>query len=195
MGHPQDPLVRVIDAISLAAEAHRHQRRKDGAATPYINHPIALLRILGVEAGITDPDVLCATALHDYLEDCCGQTDLPSVEEGRALLTTRFGIDALAYVDAVTDDKSLPKEERKQLQIEHAAQAPLGARLVKLADKIANLRDITASPPVGWSLARRQEYFDWAKRVVDQIRGTHAGLESLFYAEYTYRPGEASTLM
>jgi guanosine-3',5'-bis(diphosphate) 3'-pyrophosphohydrolase len=190
MGHPQDPLVRVIDAVSLAAEAHRHQRRKDAAATPYINHPISLLHILGIEAGVTDSDVLCAAALHDYLEDCCGQKDLPSIEEGRATLSIRFGTDVLTYVDAVTDDKSLPKEERKQLQIEHAAQAPLGARLIKLADKIANLRDITASPPAGWSLTRRQEYFDWAKHVVDRIRGTHAHLESLFDAEYAYRPVE-----
>ena len=66
------PLPRVIDAIAFAADAHRGQRRKDAEATPYINHPVALVHILAVEAGVDDADVLCAAALHDYLEDCCG---------------------------------------------------------------------------------------------------------------------------
>ena len=179
---------RVIDALALAAEAHRHQRRKDADATPYVNHPIALLHILSHEAGVTDPDVLCAALLHDYLEDCCGQAEGLSVQQGRELLEQRFGPQVLAYVDAVTDDKTLPKQERKRLQVEHAAHAPEGARLVKLADKIANLRDIDAAPPADWSFERRQEYFDWAKRVIDQVRGTHPRLEALFDAYYELNP-------
>ena len=91
-------------------------------------------------------------------------------------------------MDAVTDDKSLPKPERKRLQVEHAAHAPEGARLVKLADKVANLRDIEAKPPADWSFDRRQEYFDWAKQVIDQVRGTHPGLEGLFDAAYAMKP-------
>lgn len=179
---------RVIDALALAAETHRHQRRKDADATPYVNHPIALLHILSHEAGVTDPDVLCAALLHDYLEDCCGQAEGLSVQQGRELLEQRFGPQVLAYVDAVTDDKTLPKQERKRLQVEHAAHAPEGARLVKLADKIANLRDIDAAPPADWSFERRQEYFDWAKRVIDQVRGTHPRLEALFDASYALKP-------
>lgn len=179
---------RVIDALALAAEAHRHQRRKDADATPYVNHPIALLHILSHEAGVTDPDVLCAALLHDYLEDCCGQAEGLSVQQGRELLEQRFGPQVLAYVDAVTDDKTLPKQERKRLQVEHAAHAPEGARLVKLADKIANLRDIDAAPPADWSFERRQEYFDWTKRVIDQVRGTHPRLEALFDACYALKP-------
>lgn len=179
---------RVIDALALAAEAHRHQRRKDADATPYINHPIALLHILSHEAGVTDPDVLCAALLHDYLEDCCGQAERLSVQQGRDILEQRFGPQVLAYVDAVTDDKTLPKQERKRLQVEHAALATEGARLIKLADKVSNLRDIDASPPADWSLERRQEYFDWAKQVIDQVRGTHPKLEALFDAAYKMRP-------
>ena len=181
-------LCRVVDALKMATEAHRHQRRKDVDATPYINHPIALLHILSHEAGVTDRDVLCAALLHDYLEDCCGQAGEPSVEQGREILRQRFGSQVLAYVDAVTDDKSLPKPERKRLQVEHAAHAPEGARLVKLADKVANLRDIEAKPPADWSFDRRQEYFDWAKQVIDQVRGTHPGLEGLFDAAYAMKP-------
>lgn len=172
----------------METEAHRHQRRKDAEASPYINHPIALLRILAVEGSVEDADVLCAAALHDFLEDCCGGPDQPSLEEGRTTIRDAFGPDVLAHVEAVSDDKSLPKEERKRLQAEHAAHASPSAKLVKLADKIANLRDIKASPPATWSLERRQAYFDWAKQVIDQVRGTHARLEMLFDVEYAGRP-------
>jgi guanosine-3',5'-bis(diphosphate) 3'-pyrophosphohydrolase len=184
-------LARVIDAVGFAADAHRNQRRKDAELSPYINHPISLLRILAVEGSVEDDNVLCAAALHDYLEDCCGGPDQPTLEEGRTLLRETFGPAVLALVEAVTDDKSLPKDERKRLQIEHAAQASPSARLVKLADKIANLRDIHTTPPADWSPERRQRYFDWAKEVIDQVRGTHDTLEALFDAEYARRPGGA----
>jgi GTP diphosphokinase / guanosine-3',5'-bis(diphosphate) 3'-diphosphatase len=184
----QTPLARVVDAIAFAADAHRNQRRKDEALTPYINHPVALVQVLAVEAGVEAADVLCAAALHDYLEDCCGGADQPTVEEGRRILEARFGPAVQAYVDAVTDDKALPKAERKRRQVEHAAHIPHGARLVKLADKTCNLRDIAASPPADWSQQRRREYFDWARTVVDRIRGTHPGLEALFDAAWQRRP-------
>jgi len=173
-------LARVIDAAAFAAYAHRNQRRKDKELTPYINHPLALMRTLAVEAGISEPDVLCAAALHDFLEDCCGEGKEWTLAEGRELLRERFGETVLAYVGAVTDDKSLPKAERKRLQVEHAAHAPHGAKLVKLADKTANLRDIIDAPPEGWDTERRQQYFDWARTVVDQIRDAHAGLAAMF---------------
>ena len=182
------PLARVVDAIAFAAHAHRAQRRKDADATPYINHPVALVRILAVEAGIDDADVLCAAALHDYLEDCCGHDGQPTLQEGRAQLRKRFGEQVLAYVDAVTDDKTLPKAERKRLQVEHAAHAPHGARLIKLADKIANLRDLAECPPADWPAYRRREYFEWAATVVDRLRGTHPQLEALFDGMQALRP-------
>jgi guanosine-3',5'-bis(diphosphate) 3'-pyrophosphohydrolase len=182
------PLHRVVDAIAFAAHAHRMQRRKDRDATPYINHPVALVHILSVEAGIDDADVLCAAALHDYLEDCCGEPDQATLEDGRDLLHRRFGLQVLALVEAVTDDKSLPKAERKRRQVTHAAHAPHGARLIKLADKTANLRDLADFPPTDWPLHRRREYFDWAAQVIGQMRGTHLRLEGLFDAAYARRP-------
>jgi len=184
------PLVRVVDAIAFAAHAHRAQRRKDLDATPYINHPVALVRILAVEAGIDDADVLCAAALHDYLEDCCGGDGQASPGEGRDALRRRFGDAVLRLVDSVTDDKTLPKAERKRLQVEHAARVPHGARLIKLADKIANLRDLAECPPADWPAYRRREYFDWAATVVDRLRGTHAGLEALFDAAHALGPAQ-----
>lgn len=190
MKEPYSALARVVDAIAFAADAHRNQRRKDEALTPYINHPVALVRVLAVEAGVEDSDVLCAAGLHDYLEDCCGGEGQPSVDLGRAILEQRFGATVLAYVEAVTDDKSLPKAERKRRQVEHAAHIPHGARLVKLADKTCNLRDIAATPPAEWNEQRCREYFDWARSVVDRLRGTHPGLEALFDAACARRPAE-----
>jgi guanosine-3',5'-bis(diphosphate) 3'-pyrophosphohydrolase len=72
------------------------------------------------------------------------------------------------------------KEDRKRLQIEHAATLSTPAKLVKLADKICNLRDISESAPVDWSSERKDEYFTWAKQVVDRIRGVSPVLETLF---------------
>jgi guanosine-3',5'-bis(diphosphate) 3'-pyrophosphohydrolase len=169
----------VVEAIAFAAERHRDQRRKDPARTPYINHPVALLRLLSLEARIHDPVVLCAALLHDTVEDT-GTTP----EE----IEARFGGEICAVVMEVTDDKGLPKIERKRLQVAHAAGASEAARLVKLADKICNLRDVANSPPVGWELERQQAYFDWAAEVVSRIRGTHSGLEALFDQAYARRP-------
>ncbi|MGC1179363.1 MAG: HD domain-containing protein [Methyloceanibacter sp.] len=169
-----------VRTLAFASLKHSQQRRKDADASPYINHPIALVSILAVEAGINERDTLCAALLHDTIED----TDT-SVEE----LVEAFGGPVASLVQEVTDDKRLPKTERKLRQVEHAAHLNPKARSVKLADKIANLRDVADSPPVNWPLARRQEYFDWAKQVVDQIADPPPGLLSLFMAIYGRRDG------
>ena len=172
-------LARLFRVLAFAAEKHRDQRRKDGPASPYINHPIALARVLCDEGGIADHKILCAALLHDTVEDTA-----TTPEELEALC----GAEICRIVLEVTDDKRLPKAERKRLQIVHAGRLSPAARLVKLADKICNLRDVVECPPVDWNLTRRQAYFDWARAVVDQIRGTHAGLEARFDAIYTRRP-------
>lgn len=169
----------LIRAAAFAAHKHRNQRRKDADASPYINHPIALANVLANEADVSDPTVLAAALLHDTIED----TDTTPDE-----LQAAFGPEIAAVVLEVTDDKSLPKAERKRLQIEHAPHLSRAAKLVKLADKICNLRDVASSPPAGWSLARRVEYFDWARRVVDGMTGTHEVLEALFRSAYARRP-------
>ena len=168
-----------VRALAFASRKHSQQRPKDVDSSPYINHPIALVSILAVEAGIVDWDTLCAALLHDTIED----TDT-SVEE----LVGAFRGPVASLVQEVTDDKRLPKAERKLLQVEHAAHLSPKARSVKLADKIANLRDVADSPPVKWQLARRQEYFDWAKQVVDQIPNPPPSLLSLFMAAHNRRP-------
>ena len=105
-----------------------------------------------------------------------------------ATLVSLFGQEITAIVLEVTDDKSLPKADRKRVQIEHAPHISRRAKHVKLADKICNLRDMAASPPADWSLERRREYFDWAQAVVNQLRGTHPGLERIFDQAYQQRP-------
>lgn len=169
----------VLRAALFAAEKHKNQRRKDADASPYINHPIALANVLATEGGVTDTDVLCAALLHDTIED----TETTADE-----LRENFGDAVTDIVLEVTDDKSLPKAERKRLQIEYAAHASPQAKLVKLADKICNLRDILASPPADWSVARKQEYFDWSVKVVASVRDVHPGLALVFDQLFIRRP-------
>ena len=166
-----DDLAVFVKAVDFAAGKHRFQRRKDADASPYINHPIAVANVLAAEAGIADPVTLCAAVLHDTIEDT--ETTAGELEE-------TFGAQITQIVLEVTDDKSLPKEARKQLQIEHAPQLSGQAKTVKLADKICNLRDTVTQPPVGWSLSRCREYFEWAKKVIDGLRGTNPALEAIF---------------
>ena len=166
-----NPLAALVQAMAFAADKHRNQRRKDAEASPYINHPIALVNVLANEGGVQDVTVLCAAVLHDTIEDTETTAD-----ELRAL----FGDQVAAVVLEVTDDKSLDKAQRKQLQIEHAAHCSPQAKLVKLADKICNLRDLLTSPPADWSAERKQAYFDWAAAVVAGLRGVHPGLEAVF---------------
>ena len=172
----------IIGALNFAAHEHRDQVRKGVHPTPYIHHPIALAHILTVEGGVLDPVVIAAALLHDTIEDC---EVLPTH------LAQLFGQEVADVVSEVTDDKSLPKARRKELQVEHAPHASPRAKLVKLADKIANVRDIGQCPPADWSEERRYEYAHWAKRVVDGLRGTHPVLEAAFDDAYAFVVGAA----
>ncbi len=169
----------ILRAASFAAHKHSAQRRKDAAASPYINHPLALARVLAEEGGIEDPVVLAAALLHDTVED----TDTTHEE-----LVEVFGSEVATVVAEVTDDRSLPKPERKRQQILHAAHASPAAKLVKLADKICNLRDLGEHPPHDWPVTRRQEYYDWAREVIEGVRGVHPKLEDAFDRAYAARP-------
>ena len=169
----------VIQAAYFAAEKHKTQRRKDSEKSPYINHPLALANVLAVECSIDDVEVICGALLHDTIED---------TETTEAELVAAFGENITRIVLEVTDDKTLDKIERKEAQVAHAPHISDQAKLVKLADKISNLRDISASPPSGWSVDRKQEYFDWAARVIEGLRGVHPKLEALFDQIYSKRP-------
>lgn len=175
----KDPLGAFVKAVAFASEKHRNQRRKDAEASPYINHPIALANVLANEGGIADVTVLVAAILHDTIED----TETTADE-----LTVLFGSEVTWVVLEVTDDKSLEKHVRKQRQVDHAPHLSTAAKLVKLADKICNLRDILASPPAEWPAERKSEYFHWAAAVVAGMRGVHSGLEAVFDEVYARHP-------
>jgi len=168
----------LVKAMSFAAHKHKNQRRKGKDASPYINHPIGLAEVLVNIGNVTDINAICAALLHDTVED---------TRTTREELTENFGAEIAEIVMEVTDDKSLSKAARKQAQIDHARHLSKQARAVKLADKICNLGDVATSPP-NWSLARRQRYFDWAKNVIDGLRGEWNELEAEFDRRYKLRP-------
>lgn len=165
------PLPGLLAALEFAAERHRDQRRKGREASPYINHPIAVARILAEVGGVSDPVLLQAAILHDTVEDT--ETTLEELED-------RFGLEVRRVVEEVTDDKSLPKRERKRLQVEYAPQRSNRAKQLKLADKSGNLLDIAHRPPEDWTRERKQEYFAWAEEVAEGCRGVNRALEAYF---------------
>lgn len=165
-GHPV-----YLDAYRFAEVRHLGQTRKDESRTPYIQHPLAVVSVLVNVGAVRDVDVLAAALLHDVIEDTETRPDE---------MRQRFGTRITRIVEEVSDDKRLPKIARKYLQVRGAPYLSPAARLVKLGDKICNLVDILESPPKGWDLKRKEQYFDWAKDVVDGLRGSSAPLEARF---------------
>jgi guanosine-3',5'-bis(diphosphate) 3'-pyrophosphohydrolase len=164
-------LAAILKALHFAADKHRDQRRKDVEASPYINHPIQVAELLARVGGVTDLVTLQSAILHDTIED----TNTKPEE-----LEAAFGPEVRRVVEEVTDDKQLPKEERKQLQIEHASHLSERAKQIKIGDKISNVLGVTQAPPADWSLERRLEYLDWTEKVVEGCRGCNATLESFY---------------
>jgi guanosine-3',5'-bis(diphosphate) 3'-pyrophosphohydrolase len=169
----------LIKALAFSADRHRQQRRKDSVRSPYINHPIEVMQLLWDVGGVRTMDVLLAALLHDTIED---------TQTGPDEIRDMFGEEVLSLVLEVTDDKSLEKSERKRLQVEHASHISSGAKLIKLADKSCNVRDIVASPPNDWPLERRREYLLWTEMVVAGLVGTNPALEE--YYEHELKNGK-----
>ncbi|EGF79942.1 hypothetical protein BATDEDRAFT_89127 [Batrachochytrium dendrobatidis JAM81] len=163
-------LGQLLECINFAAIKHSSQRRKDPTKTPYINHPIGVAYILYYEGNVEDLPTLLAAVLHDTVED----TET-SFEE----ITAKFGSEVCEIVMACTDDKTLPSKDRKRLQVETAPHKSDKAKLVKMADKIYNLRDLMRVLPMGWTQQRANEYFAWAKQVTDGCRGVNAKLDAI----------------
>jgi guanosine-3',5'-bis(diphosphate) 3'-pyrophosphohydrolase len=163
----------ILAALKFAAHKHRRQRRKDSEATPYINHPIAVAELLSRVGAITDLPTLQAAILHDTIEDT--ETSPEELEEN-------FGQKVRLIVQELTDNKSLPKQERKRLQVEHAPNLSAHAKLIKLADKICNVSEFSVTQPADWPLERKLEYLDWAETVVAGCRNCNQSLERHFDA-------------
>jgi guanosine-3',5'-bis(diphosphate) 3'-pyrophosphohydrolase len=161
----------LFEALKFAAEKHRNQRRKDRDASPYINHPIDICNTLCGCCRDLEPEVIVAAVLHDTIED----TNTTADE-----IRTLFGDKIVKLVLEVTDDKTLPKEVRKDLQVKTARHKSKGAKHIRIADKISNVTDIINSPPAGWSRERKLEYLDWTEKVIDELAGTNECLERLY---------------
>ena len=161
----------LLRAIEFASRKHSTQRRKDKDASPYINHPIAVTHLLAHSGGVSDLETLMAAVLHDTIED----TKTTGEE-----LEAQFGRTVRELVEELTDDKDLDKQDRKRLQIDHAPGLSTRAKAIKLADKIANVQDVTDAPPKTWDQTRRVEYLDWTEKVVAGCRGTNAPLEKCY---------------
>ena len=166
----ETPVAQLLSALHFAADKHRDQRRKGEDASPYINHPIVVAETLS-RFGVDDPITLQAAILHDTLED----TETTPEE-----LETFFGREVRDVVIEVTDDKALPKQERKEAQVRHAASLSRRAKLVRIADKISNVHDVLHAPPADWPVDWRLGYIDWTERVVEGCRGTDPALEACY---------------
>ncbi len=165
-------------AYAFAARHHVDQRRKGERAEPYINHLTEVAELVAEATAGRDPELVAAAVLHDAVED---------TEATLAEVAERFGPEIAALVAEVTDDKSLPKAERKRRQVEAAPTRSARAKILKLADKTSNLRALAASPPRGWGLARKRDYLRWARDVAAGLRGVNAWIEERF--------DEAATLL
>jgi (p)ppGpp synthase/HD superfamily hydrolase len=166
-------IVGIARALDFAARKHAGQRRKGLKAEPYVNHLTEVARLLAEASDGADPGLVMAGLLHDTIED---------TETTREELVEAFGEDVAALVAEVTDAPGLPREERKRRQVESAPLKSARARMIKLADKIANLHSIAESPPVGWSGRKKREYVAWAREVAAACGPTNPRLEDLFQA-------------
>ncbi len=168
----------ILKAVEFAATRHRTQLRKGEDRTPYINHPVQVANLLANKAGEHDPVLLSAAILHDVIEDTVN-----SVRERDDLIqqiSEIFGEQILSLTLEVTDDKTLEKKIRKQLQVENASEKSDNAKKLEIADKIMNVQDITVNPPADWSLQRITDYLEWAEKVVEGLRGINKKLDDMF---------------
>jgi guanosine-3',5'-bis(diphosphate) 3'-pyrophosphohydrolase len=168
---PISDIALVLRAAEFAAHKHRGQRRKGYSERPYVGHCIEVSALLANVGKIEDPEILAAALLHDTVED---------TETTHDELVSEFGQVIAGYVAEVTDDKGLESDVRKELQVQHAPHLSRGAKLIKLGDKISNVREIGEDPPKQWSEERRRKYYAWAKRVVDAIGPVNQPLANQF---------------
>jgi (p)ppGpp synthase/HD superfamily hydrolase len=159
--------VLLARAFHYACKCHAGQKRKGAAGEPYVNHLADVARRVAEATGGADTNLIAAALLHDTIED---------VGVSREDLVIAFGEDVAALVVEVTDDTSLEKAERKQLQVVHAPNKSRRAKMLKLADKASNVRAMVASPP-DWPDQRKREYADWAEAVAEGLRGANETLE------------------
>lgn len=170
-GLPDHPLLR--RAFAFAEHAHRGQMRKAGRnqPAPYITHPVEVARFLHTHCASPSPSLLALALLHDTVEDT--PVTLDRIE-------ARFGAELAALVELSTDPPGMDRPDRRARQVAELALAPPEVRLLRIADKAANLGSVMADPPRGWSAERQQGYLDFARAIFQVARGLDADLDAAF---------------
>jgi (p)ppGpp synthase/HD superfamily hydrolase len=161
----------VSEAADFAARRHIGQQRKGRGSEPYVNHLAEVANLLSIAADGTDAELVAAGWLHDTIEDTATT---------REELAQKFGDHVAALVVEVTDDMTLPKQERRQRQIVDASRKSPGAKLIKIADKISNIRARILPQPKQEERDDLIDYVSWAERVVAGCRGVNAVLDRMF---------------
>lgn len=145
-------------AIDFATEKHKGQYRKNSKKEEYIIHPIEVMIILR-DHGVTDQVALVGAVLHDTIEDTSA-----TYEE----ILELFGEEVADVVLEVSDNKSLPKLERKKFQVSKISKKSFAARMIKIADKLSNSADLLVDPPVGWSSVQINGYIKWSEEICNR---------------------------
>ena len=164
-------VVLVSRAYAFAAERHSGQCRDGEKPQPYINHPIEVAELVTIATKGKDHTLIAAAVLHDTVED----TSATLAELGKL-----FNARIASVVAEVTDDKTLEKTERRQAQIDGMHGKSDRAKMIKIADKISNLRGIKTLTLNDWPLENQVEYLAFSRKVVDAARGANAWLERVF---------------
>lgn len=166
-------LVLVSRAADFAARAHVDQHRKGAALEPYLNHLAEVAVMLSVATDGLDPVLVAAGWLHDTVEDTAVTLDD---------LVQRFGLEVAGVVAEVTDDKTIPRDERKRHSVLTIASKSRRAQYLKVADQASNIRALVTTPPTGWTLERQVTYVDWGVAIVERVVERHPHLEEFFWS-------------
>jgi len=161
----------VSEAAALAAQRHNGMARKGRGGEPYINHLAEVANLLAAATDGADPELVAAGWLHDTIEDTA-----TTPEE----LAQKFSARVASLVVEVTDDMTLPKSERRRRQVIDAPHKSADARLIKIADKISNIRGRIFSEPTSDQRDELSDYTAWAVEVVSGCRGGNAWLDDQF---------------
>jgi (p)ppGpp synthase/HD superfamily hydrolase len=161
----------VSEAADFAARRHSGQQRKGRGSEPYVNHLAEVANLLSIATDGTDAELVAAGWLHDTIEDTATT---------REELAQEFGERVTALVVEMTDDMTLPKQERRQKQIVDAPRKSPGAKLIKIADKISNIRARIVPQPNQGEHDDLIDYVAWAEKVVAGCRGVNAALDRMF---------------
>jgi guanosine-3',5'-bis(diphosphate) 3'-pyrophosphohydrolase len=161
----------VCEAAAFAAHRHSGQPRKGRGTEPYVNHLAEVANLLAAATEGKDAELVAAGWLHDTIED--------TAMSAQGLAET-FGRRVADLVVEVTDDMRLPKEQRRQKQVADAKKKSPGARLIKIADKISNIRARIRPRPSPEEREDLVDYLNWAEKVAEGCRGVSAMLDRTF---------------